>query len=93
MGDIGEWPAMNESGRMFEGLNEVRRYGFLKQNAHGAVGVDFARMDWRTVLALADNDCAEAALQIRHIFGKAEDRHDFRRDRDVESRLARRAVS
>jgi hypothetical protein len=44
------------------------------------------------VAAVADDDVAEALLQIFEILRQAQDRHDFRGDGDVEAGLAREAV-
>ena len=49
-------------------------------------------IDRRLVAAVADDDVAEALLEILEVGRQAEDRHDLGGDRDVEAGLARKAV-
>ena len=44
------------------------------------------------VAPVADDDVADAPLQVLDVVGEAEDRHDLRGDGDVEAGLARKAV-
>ena len=50
-------------------------------------------MNGRKVAAVADDDVAEAFLQVDEAPGKAKDRHDFGGDDDVEAVLARKAIA
>ena len=92
MGDIGEGPAMDEGRRMFERLHQVRLHRILQENGHRAVGLEIAGVDWALVTPRADDDVSESALQIAEIARQAQDRHDFRGNRDVEPAFARKPV-
>ena len=92
MRDVGERAAVDEGGRAFQRLHQVRRDRVLQQRGHRAVRVQIAGADRLTVARIGDDDVAEPLLQILEILGEAEDRHHFRRDGDVEAGLARITV-
>ena len=90
--DIGERTAMDEGGRAFQRLHQVRRDRVLQQRRHGAVRLEVAGADRLTVARIGDDDVAEPLLEVVEILGETEDRHHFRGDGDVEAGLARIAV-
>ena len=92
MGDVGERAAMHEGRIVLQRLHEVGLHRILQQHGHGAIGLEVARTDRRLVALVGDDDVAEALLEVLEIVRKAQDRHHFRSDRDVEARLARIAV-
>ena len=92
MRDVGEGAAMHEGRVVLQRLHEVGLHGVLEQHRHRAVGLQVAGIDRGLVAAVGDDDVAEALFQVLQIVGKAEDRHDFRCDGDVEAGLARKTV-
>ena len=92
MRDIGERAAMDESGRAFQRLHEVRRDRFLQQRRHRAVALEILGADRFTLARIGDDDIAEPRFQIVEILGETEDRHHFGGDGDVEAGLARITV-
>ncbi len=92
MRDVGERAAVDEGGRAFERLHEVRRDCVLQQRRHGAVTLQFAGAHRFAITRIADDDVAEAGFQVLKILGEAEDRHHLRRHRDVETGFARITV-
>ena len=60
-----------------------------EERRHRAVGLEVARGDRPAVAGLADDDRAEAALEVAEVAGEAEDRHHLGGDGDVEAGLAR----
>ena len=83
---------MDEDRRVFQRLHEIGFERVLEQRRHRSVRTQFARRDQGAVIALADDDIAQAALKIAQIAGQAQNGHDFGGDGDVKSRFARRAV-
>ena len=92
MSDIGERPAMHEGRIVFERLHQIGLHRVLEQHGHRPVGLDVAAVDRRLVAPVGDHDGSEPLLQILEIPGETQDRHHFRRHRDVEPGLAREAV-
>ena len=90
--DIGERTAVDEGRRTFKRLDKVRRQSLLEQHGHRAAGLEIAGAHRLAVSRIGDDDIAEPLLKIVEIAGKAEDRHDFRRDGDVETVFTREAV-
>ena len=90
--DIGERSAVNESRIVLKRLHEVRGKRLLQEHRHGALRVQIARPYRPLCARVADDDVAEALLQILEARRQAEDRHDLRGDDDVEAILARKAV-
>ena len=91
--DIGERAAVNEGGVVLEGLHEIRLQRVLQQDRHRTVRLEVARMHGLLVARVADDDLAEPRLEIGERLRKAEDRHDFGGDDDVEAVLPRKAVA
>eukprot|EP01036_Dinobryon_divergens_P042637 gene42637-56672_t len=92
MGDVGEGAAMDEGGIAFERLHEVRLQRVLEKNRHRRRRLDVGGRDGLLVARIADDHLPEARLEVGEVLGKAEYRHDFRGDGDVEAGLARIAV-
>ena len=93
MRDVGEGAAMDQGGRAFEGLHEVRRQRVAHERRHGAVRVEIARRHHAPALArLADDDPPQPRLQVGEVGGEAEDGHHLGGDGDVEAVLARHAL-
>ncbi len=92
MGDIGKRPAMHQRRIVFERLHQIGLHRILEKHRHGAVGLEVARIDGRTIGAIADDDIAEPLFEIGKIRCKAEDRHDFGGDGDIKTALARKTV-
>ena len=62
MGDIGEGPAVDECGIIFERLHQVGREGVLEQHRHRAGGLHLRRGDCPAVAGIANDDAAETLL-------------------------------
>ena len=92
MGDIRERAAVDEGRCAFECLHEVRLDGILEEQRQSACHIELFGADGTAFAAVADDDLAEALLHVLEVFREAEDGHHLRSDRDVETRLARRAV-
>ena len=92
MCDVGERPAVDEGEVVLQSLHEVGRDGLLQQRGHRPVRLQVARQNRLLVRRVADDDAAEALLQIAQAGGETEHRHHLRSHHDVESVLARIAV-
>ena len=92
VGDVRKRATVNERGVVLQRLHEIRLDAVAHQNRHRPVGLEIARRHRLAVVGVGDDDAAEAFLQVGQRFGEAEGRHDFRRRRDVEARLARETV-
>ena len=90
--NIGERAPVNEGRRALQRLHQIGRDRLLEQRGHGAMRLEVASAHGLSVACIADNDIAEAFLEIVEILGKAENRHDFRGNRDIETGFARVAV-
>ena len=84
---------MDEAGIVLERLHEVRLQGILEQHHHRADGLDVCRRHGAPLARIAHDDAGEARFKIGSILREAENRHDFRGDRDVEPGLLRRAIA
>ena len=93
MGDVRERSSVHESRRSFQGLHEVRRQRILQQNGHRAFGVHIARIYGFFLACVADHDATETFLHVVEVGSETEDRHDFRRNDDVEAVFTRIPVS
>ena len=91
--DVGERAAVDERGRVLEGLHEVRRERVAEDRGHRAVRVEVAGPHGLPVARVADDDVAEPLLEVGETGREAEDGHHLARDDDVEARLARIAVA
>ncbi|MCY1298205.1 hypothetical protein D9M70_476790 [compost metagenome] len=89
MRDVGEGTAMHEGRIVFQCLHQVRLHRVLEQHRHRAIGLDVTRKHRALVASVADDDIAEALLEILQIGCQAEDGHDLGCNGDVETGLAR----
>ena len=69
MRDVGERAAVDEGRVVLQRLHEVRLHRVLEQHRHGAVGLEVARADRLLVARVADDDVAEALLEVLQIVG------------------------
>ena len=89
VGDVCERPAVDEGGRPFLRLDEVRQQGVFQDRGERPRHAHLARQDGLTVGRVADEDPVEACPEVARGVGEAEDRHDLARGGDIETRLAR----
>ena len=92
MGDVGERPTVDESGRAFERLHQIGRERLLQKRGHRPMRLEIARTYRLAVAGIANHDFRQALLEVVEVLGEAEDRHHLGRDRDVETIFARKAV-
>src|SRR5882672_1952541 len=93
MGDVRERAAMDERRVVLERLDEVGLDRVLQQHRHRAVRLEILRENRFLLARVADDDLAQALLQVLERVGQAEDRHDLGGDDDIEPVLARVAVA
>ena len=92
MGDVGEWSAVNQRRRAFQGLDQVRLDSIAQQGGHRAVGLEVTRRHGLLGARVAHHDVTEALLQVGEIAREAQDGHDLGRHHDVETILPGKAV-
>ena len=85
MGNVGKWPAMNEGGRVFQGLDQVGHEGILEQHRHGSMSLEIARRNRLTITRVSDHDIAQPVLKIGQVVRQAENGHDLGGDGDIET--------
>ena len=90
--DIGKRSAVDHSGRTFKSLHQIGTERIPQKCGHGTGGIDFFCKNLPTVKCLAHNDFLQIFLEFFQCIGKAEHRHDFRRDCDAEMILPRDSV-
>ena len=93
VGDVGEGTAVDKRGRTLERLNQVRLERILKQRSHGALSLEVAGANGLASKAVADDDLAQALLEVVDARGQAQDCHDLGGNGDIEAVLARHALS
>ena len=93
VGDVGERAAVYEGGRAFDGLHQVGLDGVFEQCRHRAVCFQVFGVNGAAVFGVGDEDVAQTLFQIADVFGKAEYRHDFGGDGDVEAVGTNHAVN
>src|SRR2546430_1934728 len=69
--DVRERPAMDEGGRPFERLDQVRHERVLQQDCRGAVHVKVSDLHGTLLAVERDDDPLEACLQVRDPFREA----------------------
>jgi hypothetical protein len=79
MSNVTEGSRMNEGGRTFQGLDEVRQERVLQQHGHRTGTAERFGRGHGAALGQADKDSAESLTKIGMISGQRQDRHDFRR--------------
>ncbi len=92
VGDVGEGTAVHERGIVLQRLHEVGRERIAEEHGHGAVGLELGGGDRLFLAGVADDDAAEAFLQLVEVLREAEDGHDLGGHGDVEAGLAADAV-
>ena len=92
LGDVGERPGVDERGRAFQRLHQVRMDRIAEQHQHRAFGLDVAGEDGLALVGERHHHVAQPPAQIDEIAGQAEDGHHFGGGRDVEPVLPRHAV-
>ena len=90
--DVRERTTVDEGGVVLERLDQVRPDRIAQQCGHCTVRLQLRSRHRRAFSGVADDDAAEAALQVRKVVGEAKDRHHFRSDDDVETVFTRVAV-
>ncbi len=93
MRDVGERAAVDERGIVLQRLHEIGLERVLQQHRHRAVHLEVRCAHRLLVARVADDDVAEAVLQVLQRSRETENRHHFRSDDDVEAVLARVAVA
>ena len=91
--DIGEWSAVDEGRVVLQRLHEIGLDRVLQEHGHRAVGLEVASEHRLLLASVSSHDLAQALLQILERSRQAEDRHDFGSYDDIETILARVAVS
>ena len=92
MGNIGEGTAMDKRRRALERLNQVGFERVLEQGCHGTLGPKVTGADGLAGIAVADNNLAQALLEVVDARGQTQDCHDLGGNSDVEAVLARHAL-
>ena len=90
--DVGEGTAVHEGRRALQGLDEVGCERVAQQDGHRAVGTELAGGDRGHGPGVADDDVADALLEVGPGLGEAEDRHQLGGHDDVEPVLPGEAV-
>ena len=83
---------MDKRGRTLERLNQIRLERVLEECRHGALSLKVAGADGLAGETIADDDLAQALLEVIDARGQAQDCHDLGGDGDVEAVLARHAL-
>ena len=92
MRDVRERPAVHQRRVVFHRLHEIRLQCVAQQHGHCTVRVQLPDGHGLVLARIPEDDVTEPGLEVREIRRETENRHDFRRDRDVETRLANDAV-
>ena len=92
VGNVGEGTAVDKRGRALECLHQVGLERILKQRSHGALSLEVAGADGVAGIAVADDDLAQALLEVVDARGQAQDCHDLGGNGDIEAVLARHAL-
>ncbi len=93
MRDVGERAAVDEGRVVLERLHQVRRERIFQEGRHRAVRLDVAGVNRLVIARIADDDLAEAFLEVLEARRETEDRHHFGGDHDVEPVLPRITVA
>ena len=92
MGNVGEGTAVDKRRRALECLNQVGFERILEQGSHGTLSLKVAGADGLAGIAVADDDLAQALLEVVDARGQAQDCHDLGGNGDIEAVLARHAL-
>jgi hypothetical protein len=92
VGNVGEGTAVDKRGCALERLHQVGLERVLKQRGHGTLGLKVAGTDGLAGKAVADDDLAQALLEVADARRQAQNCHDLGGDGDIEAVLARHAL-
>ena len=92
VGDIGEGTAVDKRGRTLERLHQIGLERILEQCGHGTLGLKVAGTDGLAGKAIADDNLAQAFLEVADARRQAQNCHDLGGDGDIEAVLARHAL-
>ena len=92
MGDVAERSRMDEDGRVLERLQQVRFDRVAHDDRHRSGRLQLLGRHRLAGFGVADDDPAHPLAQVAQRPCQGQHRHDLRRSRDVEARLARHAV-
>ena len=92
VGNIGEGTAVDKRRRALECLNQVGFERVLEQGRHGTLSLKVTGADGLAGIAVADNNLAQALLEVIDARGQAQDCHDLGGNSDVEAVLARHSL-
>ena len=92
MGDVSEGAAVDKGGGALQGLHQVGLQGVFQQSGHGPGGLEIASGDRFFVIGVANDDAAQALLQIGDGGGQAKHRHDLAGHSDVKAILPGNAL-
>ena len=93
MGNIGEGTAVDKRGRTLERLHQIGLERILKQGRHGTLSLKVTGANGLAGIAVADNNLAQALLEVVNARRQAQDCHDLGGDGDIEAVLARHALA
>ena len=93
VGNIGEGATVDKRRRTLERLDQIGFERILEECRHGALGLKVAGADGLAGIAVADDNLAQALLEVVDARGQAQDCHDLGGNGDVEAVLARHALS
>ncbi len=92
VGNVGKGTAVNESGGVLQGLNQVGLQSVLQQSGHGALSVQVAGGDGLAGIGVANHQTGQTSLQVGDVGGQTQNGHDFGSDSDVVAVLTGGAV-
>ena len=93
MGDVGERAAVYKGRSAFDGLYQVRLNRIFEQCRHRAIRFQIFGVNGAAVFGVGDKDVAQTLFQIADVFGKAEYRHHFGGNGNVETVGAHHTVN
>ncbi|CUN76796.1 Uncharacterised protein [Collinsella aerofaciens] len=89
MSNVGKGATVDKRGRALERLHQVGLERVFKQRGHGTLSLKVTGADGLAGKAVADNNLAQALLEVIDARGQAQDCHDLGGNSDVEAVLAR----
>ncbi len=90
--NVGKRPAVDQAGRFFQRLHEVRLNRILQQHGHRPVGMEHLRRHRFAVRRIGGNDPPQPLFEILQVGRQTENRHDLAGDGDHEAVRPRNAV-
>ena len=92
MSDIGKRSAVYESGGTFGRLHQIRMDGAFQQYRDSSRHSEIFHRKGLVIICKTKQNIFNATAQVFHIFGKAENGHNFRSRSNIEARLLRDTV-